>query len=255
MLDRETAQGFSKELKIDIFTIYREYLQTLFLKYFYNQKGSEKFYFKGGTAIRFLLGSFRFSEDLDFTSLLDEREINSLISQTIKTLSKEATAEFKREESHEDSFTGRLFQNLPYFTFPLTVRLDISFREKPFKTDTNYVKTIFPISPYPLVNHLSIEEIMAEKIRALIIRGKGRDIFDLWFLLTKKVPMNWGLVNKKMSLYKRKIDSEELISVIKEMSEKEIKIDLTKFLPLSHRSMVSKIKELTLSELKSISIY
>ena len=70
MLDKETAQDLSKKLNIDLFTIYREYLQLLFLKYFYNQKETDKVYFKGGTALRFLFGSFRFSEDLDFTTLL-----------------------------------------------------------------------------------------------------------------------------------------------------------------------------------------
>lgn len=44
----------------------------------------------------------------------------------------------------------------------------------------------YPISPYPLVVHLSKEELLAEKIRALFVRGKPRDLFDLWFLLTKK---------------------------------------------------------------------
>jgi len=68
MLDKDTAQDLSRELRIDLFTVYREYLQLLFLKYFYNQKESQKIYFKGGTALRFLYGSFRFSEDLDFTS-------------------------------------------------------------------------------------------------------------------------------------------------------------------------------------------
>jgi len=37
-LDKETAKELSKKLKIDLFSVYREHLQLLFLKYFYSQK-------------------------------------------------------------------------------------------------------------------------------------------------------------------------------------------------------------------------
>jgi len=50
MLEKGVALQLSRELKIDLFTIYREYLQILFLKYFYGQKESQKIYLKGGTA-------------------------------------------------------------------------------------------------------------------------------------------------------------------------------------------------------------
>lgn len=63
MLDEEACKNLAKELKIDLFTVWREYLQLLFLKYFYAGKNTEKVYFRGGTALRFLFGSFRFSED------------------------------------------------------------------------------------------------------------------------------------------------------------------------------------------------
>ena len=91
MLDGTIAQSLAKKLKIDLFTAYREYLQLLFLKYFYTQKESEKVYFKGGTALRFLYDSFRFSEDLDFTSLLPEKKIKVLINETLQDLNKVET--------------------------------------------------------------------------------------------------------------------------------------------------------------------
>ena len=249
MLDRITAQKLSKELQIDIFTIYREYLQLLFLKYFYSLEKSEKIYFKGGTAIRFLFDSFRFSEDLDFTSAIKKPQVKTIIKKAIKTLSKEEKIEFKELESIAGSFTGKIYQNFSEFNFPLTIRLDISLREKPIYPDTNYLETVFPISPYPLVSHLSEKEILAEKIRALIVRKQGRDIFDLWFLLSKKIAIDWQLVNKKMDYYKRKTNSKELIKTIRELSDDEIKNDLAKFLPISQRKMVSKIKKLALDKL------
>jgi hypothetical protein len=253
MLDKETAQDFAKKLKIDLFTIYREYLQLLFLKYFYNQKESEKIYFKGGTALRFLFDSFRFSEDLDFTSLLPESKIQILIKKTLQDLSKETERiSFKKTETIPNSFSGRIFQKLPEFKFPLTIRLDFSFREKPFLPDTSYIETIFPVGPFPQVSHLKIEELLAEKVRAVLTRKRGRDIFDLYFLLSKKIPIDWKLVNKKMAFYKKRANLEKLIKAIKEFPQEEIKNDLTKFLPITHRGLVPKVKDLTLEKLKSL---
>lgn len=253
MLDKETAQDLSRKLHIDLFTIYREHLQLLFLKYFYAQRDTKKIYFKGGTALRFLFGSFRFSEDLDFISLLSKENIKKLIDKTLQGLNRETeVVTFKETESIANSFSGKIFQKLPEFKFSLTIRLDFSFREPPFLTDTSYLETIFPVGPYPQVVHLKIEELLAEKVRAVLTRTRGRDIFDLYFLLSKKVPIDWKLVNKKMALYKKTADIKKLIKAVEDFPQEEIKEDLTKFLPLTHRDLVKKIKTSTLEKLKTL---
>lgn len=254
MLDKDIAQNLSKQLNIDLFTIYREYLQLLFLKYLYTHKESKRVYFKGGTALRFLFGSFRFSEDLDFTALLSKKTLKNLINKTLKDLNKELEGViFKENKTLTDSFSGKIFQKLPEFNFPLTIRLDFSLREKPFLVDTSYIETIFPVGPYPQVVHLKIEELMAEKARAILTRTRGRDIFDLWFLLSKKVPLDWQLVNKKMKYYKKRANLEELIKLIEKFPQREIKEDLTKFLPVTHRDLVEKLKDLILEKLRQLS--
>jgi predicted nucleotidyltransferase component of viral defense system len=254
MLDKETAQDLSKALKIDLFTIYREHLQLLFLKHFYRHKDTERVFFKDGTAIRLLFDSFRFSEDLDFTSLLNKTKLEKLINQTLTDLEKEAgTLSFKKEETLvKQAFKARIFQELEHFDFPLTVRLDFSLREKPLYTDVSMIETVFPVGPYPRVAHLRVKEIMTEKIRAIFTRTRGRDIFDLYFLLSKKHPIDWNLVNKKMALYKKKANLAQLIERIEKFSEEEIKQDLTKFLPLTHRDLAGKTKSLVLEKLRNI---
>lgn len=63
MLTKEQAGNFAKELKIDLFFVYREYLQLLFLKYFYGLKKVPKF-------------TLRAAQQLDFyTNLLDYQKI------------------------------------------------------------------------------------------------------------------------------------------------------------------------------------
>lgn len=250
MLDKITAQNLKEELKIDLFTIYREYLQLLFLKYLYSQKGSEKIYFKGGTALRFLYGSFRFSQDLDFTSLAPETKIKVFLDKTILNLAREnVEVTFKKIRSFPESFSGKLSQRLPDFNFPLTVRLDFSLREKPLAVRTSYLETVFPIGPYPPICHLADEELLAEKVRAILTRVRGRDIFDFWFLLSKKVSLDWKLINQKMALYQKTATLVTLTDRIKKFPQEEIKNDLTKFLPFTHRQLVGTIKLLTIEKL------
>jgi predicted nucleotidyltransferase component of viral defense system len=253
MLDRENAQKFSKELKIDLFTVYREYLQLLFLKHFYNKKQSSRIYFKGGTAIRFIFGSFRFSEDLDFSAASGKDTLKELVSDTIKDLKSEGEElRFKKTKTLDDSFGGRLFRELENHSIPLTIKLDFSIREKPIEAETSVVETIFPIVPYPIVSHLSAREILAEKIRAFMTRTQGRDIFDIWFLLSKNIQMDKNIIDKKMGIYNKHFEIEEFISLLKDFPDKDLKRDLVKFLPLGHRNMVETIKDLLLKKLINI---
>jgi len=82
-------------------------------------------------------------------------------------------------------------------------------------------------------------------------RYRGRDIFDLWFLLSKKVTIDWDLVNKKMSIYKKKVNQGELLTVVEDFPQDEIKNDLTRFLPISHRGLIKEIKKLVVEKLKT----
>lgn len=111
------------------------------------------------------------------------------------------------------------------------------------------METLFPISPYPIIKCLSWEEILAEKIRALMHRAKGRDLFDIWYLLSKEIGINWGMVNKKMAYYSRKITLEDLVDKIRGFDQKILKLDLVKFLPLSQRRIAEDIKGMVLEKL------
>lgn len=253
MLEKSEAQKLSKKLKIDLFTVQREYLQLLFLKRFYSKKEIQNIFFKGGTALRLLFDSFRFSEDLDFTSQVTEEKISKIIKETVKELKEEIPSlTFKEEKTkRSDSFKGRLFQDLERIDFPLTIRLDFSFRESPQTKEVSLIETQFPVSPYPQVVHLGLEEILAEKIRALSVRSRGRDIFDLWFILSKGVSIDWELVEKKMEIYEDKQASSKILKKkIRNISQKQIENDLAKFLPSSHRNLVEEIKHLALEKIE-----
>ena len=85
------------------------------------------------------------------------------------------------------------------------------------------------MSHNPLVVHLSWEEILAEKIRAVLTRAKGRDLFDFWFLLSKNIEIDEKNGQYKMKFYDKKFDYNELRKKIENFDEKEIFLDLNKF--------------------------
>ncbi|MGM0405661.1 MAG: nucleotidyl transferase AbiEii/AbiGii toxin family protein [Thermoplasmatota archaeon] len=68
-----------------------------------------------------------------------------------------------------------------------------------------------------LVTVLTLEHITAEKIRALIIRKKARDLYDLWVLLEKGIEIEKKLLDKKLGLYDRGFESTELEEAIKDV--------------------------------------
>ena len=69
MISEKTIKELTQKYQTTEINIIREYCQHLFLSYFYQKRKSEQIYFKGGTALRIIYNSPRFSEDLDFTGI------------------------------------------------------------------------------------------------------------------------------------------------------------------------------------------
>lgn len=262
MIDYSFVYEKAQQARIDETAILREYWQLLFLQKLYVEKASKDLFFKGGTAIRFLLNSFRFSEDLDFTSILSQDEVEKTLARVFSFFEKNASEKiaFKKEKVFEKFAKNSIrykFLFLPKNSKQfLSIKIDVSFREKPLSKDETVISSFdYPLSPYPLVVHLSFEEIFAEKIRALLTRTKPRDLFDVWFLLTKKVNLNEKMINKKLGFYKNlnlKFNKKLIIKRVESYDEKEIKRDLNQFLPEEYRNFFAKLKGLTIDEMKKI---
>lgn len=250
MITQEQIDFLSSKFKIDNYSILREYLQLLFLKYFYEQRETEKVFFKGGTAIHFIYGSFRFSEDLDFTSILPADSLRGRLKKVISLMNEEAPGLKLANVGVKDFSLIEVIKFDYGFRQPLTIRLDFSLRERPMTKENSPIETVFPIAGYPMVMHLGKEELLAEKIRALMTRQKGRDLFDLWFLLSKGIKINHNYVKDKLNWYKMEYDLSKLLVLVEKFKEKALKEDLGKFLPKQYRSIVKDLKARTLEKLK-----
>ena len=243
MITEKEIHALSKKWQIDQVTVLREYIQILFLSHLYGLNKSSRIFFKGGTAIRLLYGSFRFSEDLDFTGALPVKDIVAVFRKAIISLKREIPEITLDDfESKKASLVSRIKYTPPKSSYPMSIHLEISVREKPLAAAESQLETLFPVSPYPIISHLSAEEILSEKIRAALKRAKGRDIFDIWFLLSKEVRINWHMVEKKMSFYGEKVTLAGLTAKIRAFPEEKLSEDLAKFLPRAQRAMIRNLK-------------
>jgi len=246
MINSFDLQKLSNDLGIDKYTILREYIQITFLNSLYSNPKATKLAFKGGTALRFFTNSPRFSEDLDFTSSLDKQEIIDITDKTVKNLqSSFEDIEIKNLETIA-GISRKIYIGTDISSQKLTIKLDFSEREEVLNTKIGIIKTSLPVASVTPITYLDPKEIFSEKIRALSTRNKGRDLFDLWFLLHNNYKPDLSLIQKKLDFYKEKFDKSELIKKISEWDEKSLYNDLNKFLPLKDRGIIPEIKRLTL---------
>ncbi|MBU2543663.1 nucleotidyl transferase AbiEii/AbiGii toxin family protein [Patescibacteria group bacterium] len=243
MITPSQVRQLSSQLGIDEFSIMREYLQLLVLDQLYQLKLSSQVYFKGGTAIRLLLGSARFSEDLDFDTALSKKELAGLIAQLEKEIQRELpTSQIILLHSGPRSIRYRLRYQDKEIKYPLVIRLDLGINEEPLEPQASALTTAFPIVIFPLINHQSPAEILAEKITALMSRGKGRDVFDLWYLLEQGIKIEPNLVQDKFKAAGIKADPTQLATLLAKRLDqfppKKLEQDLGKFLPKDKKPVI-----------------
>lgn len=177
MLSEEFISQLAQKLQTADLNVKREYFQHLILSYFYQQAKASTIYFKGGTALRIIYQSPRFSEDLDFNvEGLEIKTVEEIILDTLSQIQKE-NVKVNIQESKETS--GGYFATLEFEDTTL-INLQISFREKGTRGEVVTITNDF-IPPYTIVA-LSPKQLVGEKMRALLKRQKPRDFYDLYFI-------------------------------------------------------------------------
>lgn len=245
MIDQPTAIAIANKQEIDPYTILREYVQIRFLDVFFRLVKPKTFFFKGGTAIRLVFGSDRFSEDLDFTVTHGTTNPIEQANKAIQLLKAEMPDISIKPLKTISGQSAKI--SLPGFTphQPLTIKLDFSLREHVLAPQLAAIKTSLPVAGTPLVDTISQEEILAEKIRAIRNRRKGRDVYDLWYLLHTGTPVAKTIIEKKLALYHETFHPKALFDAIASWGEKELYQDIAKFLPKSQRRIIAELPRLT----------
>jgi predicted nucleotidyltransferase component of viral defense system len=183
MINPDDIRLLTTKLQTQDINIAREYIQNLFLSFFYEQKESRNILFKGGTALRIVFQSPRFSEYLDFSTnrIFSLKEIEQII---IKTISNIENLGIKTSVEESKITTGGYLSivNFKFLEYNINIRLEISFRKQTkIKGDVFVINNSF-VPSYSLII-LSKDQMVNEKIQATLSRQKPRDFFDIYFLL------------------------------------------------------------------------
>jgi len=213
MLTRTQIQRLAQRNHIGMQVQERDYLQHLLLSLLYNR--SQALIFKGGTALRLVYQSNRYSEDLDFNGPDDADTLRHLWRDVIAALRDFGIQAEMRNEwesgvgySFDVSYQGPLYDGRDRSKGK--VRVDVNRRSEPVETQRELVTSEYDdVRPF-VVTVLTLEHLMAEKVRALLVRGKPRDLYDVWLLLSQGVSPDRALIERKLALYEMAFSVEAL---------------------------------------------
>ncbi len=188
-------------------SILKEYLQYKILNSIFNTEYANKLVFLGGTALRIVYGSTRFSEDLDFDNFaLSEQEFIDLSKVIQKDLMLEG---LQVEVQTITQHAYRIKIRIPNLLFDsgLSAMTDHKIL---IKVDT--VPQHFEYTPErPLLNKLDVftqinavpkDLLLSQKIFACVNRARimGRDFFDIVFLHGIGATPNFAYLKKNISI-------------------------------------------------------
>ena len=193
MLTQPQVQRYSAQSGLrDIMIAEKEVILTYLLQLFSEEGILRELAFKGGTCLRKIhFGSKgRFSTDLDFTAT-NEHDPEDLILDMMAAFDEPYHGiAFQLDDEYYETQDGVSWGINPTYKHhwniggAAEVKIQISYRETPTlptesleQREQSYFKDLEFIPAR--ITSLTLDEIIAEKIRACYQRGKARDIYDL----------------------------------------------------------------------------
>jgi len=206
--------------------------------------------FKGGTCLRkCYFPEYRFSEDLDFTSINPSFVLNKkLLSQITDLVIKRTDIPLHIQEISELRFNGQLtgykavikfwgadhpFNKVPpdASRWGTSVKIEIILYElMVFPPESRVI-----FHPYPdelsklmvVIPCYSLREVLAEKLRALIQRSytAPRDFYDIWYLSNNQMDINWKEITDAfyIKMKFKNLEFNGINQMINERNDKRVK--------------------------------
>lgn len=184
----------------------------------------EHLVFKGGTSLRkCYFDDYRFSEDLDFTSLKESFEINeSTLLELSEIVFQNSGVRLVIQKIKPQIFKDKIVGyevKIKYWGANHSKNQPPSPPEKwvtNIKIDANwYEEIIFPVEHKRIIHSFSdkshfenffipvysIEEIISEKMRAFLQRkySAARDYFDIWKIIQRTNELDWNVIHPAFS--------------------------------------------------------
>jgi predicted nucleotidyltransferase component of viral defense system len=186
-MDQNLAESLAVRLKIAVEQVVREELELSLLKSLFESGIGKALVFKGGTALRLVFGSPRFSDDLDFSasSAVPEAAFRTAARAALKGLP-EATL----VEALAKRFTlFALYRfDIPYIARPFSIKVEVSTREESRRQagDSELRLLSSEVTNLTVLARIAtLERALEDKKAAFAARRQPRDLYDLWFISQK----------------------------------------------------------------------
>lgn len=233
----QIKQFYSDELKKFERFILREYLQYKILEILFQGKYANKFVFIGGTSLRIVHGNERFSEDLDFDNLNISTEVFTEVINTIQYgLQLEGYQVDFRSAKQSAYHCYIRFPKLLYQTrlsgheeAKILIRLDTEAQHFNFQPET-FILNKFDV--FTEINVTPPDILLSQKFLTILERkqSKGRDFYDVVFLLGKNITPNYEFLHQKASITSGTQLKDSVLDKVKAINMHELAEDVRPFL-------------------------
>ena len=233
MMDEYGLMEFSDRFR-DTRQLERDYLLNLLLHEIYSVFANE-LVFKGGTALKYFYSLNRFSEDADFSyvpsAAVPDRKS---LEEKMKTVLKNFSSQYQIMETEHR--TSKLRDRIIGINFEIRVKgpfnarskqlqnmkIDISLRDDLIdKPDIKYLSPIYPDLATFSVPVMQIDEILSEKLSAIVERTKMRDVYDTYYLLVvRNIRYDEKLLKEKMRRRNESFDKERLAKKLEDAKDR-----------------------------------
>ncbi len=240
MISRFQIEELRDKWQTTELNVAREYVQHVLLSSLsQGMRRQVNLAFKGGTALRIIWKSPRFSEDLDFTGWGKTFHIGESLKETIFEASM-AGLDIKLVESNKTSGGWFALAKTEIYDWPVEIEWNISLREmRQVKIDPVLVTT--PLWASYSVRVLSVDQMVFEKVDALFRRRKPRDFFDLYFILRERLGIGEIASQKK-----------RLLEEVEKLDSGTISRELKLFTPRSQWATIKQLPYLLKQELEKL---
>lgn len=239
MIDKKFLKDYATKLETSFINVLREYAQHIFLREFYRQSDSENFLFKGGTALKLVFGSPRFSEDLDFSAKKNSVNYEKILENVLLGLSNEGM-KVELKESKPTSGGHLAAMEVELFDQAIEIQNQISFRPQAKLMAENALISAKIIPSYKICL-LSRDILVSEKAAALVDRKKSRDFFDLYYILRHD--------ELRSSLKLTGQQREKIGEILTKLPKARLAADLKRLLPKSFWPVVKDLPAILKREL------
>ncbi len=233
---KELEDQYPQNLRPYKRSILREYLQYKILEIIFNSRYAVKFSFLGDAALKIVYNNRRFSEDLDFDNFglsLDEfEEVAKIIQEGLKDqgLAVEMKTVSKRALRCKIRLPKILFESdlSDHPEEKILIHIDSLAHRFEYKPDKKILNK-FDVFSEIFVTPADI--ILSQKIHACLNRkrAKGRDFFDVIFLLSRTKP-NYKYLKEKTGITNGRELKKRFQSEFSDLDFRELGQDVKSFL-------------------------